>query len=321
MQRRAEYGVVGYTYLQRATNSRQPRTPTSKIMCAVMHLLRPGSLVALAAIMSVCTATHATDAAVSAATGTSCTGPGADCVAVGSWNFSIALGAGVRTNPLVHGQDLPLVLIPQFSYYGKRFFIDNLDLGYTLLETDSNSLSLVASPGYDRVFFYRSDLQNIFVGGLPTEYQASGSTPGATPFPARQRDITYLAGPEWTFKAGIVSAQMDLLHEVTDQNHGSEIRAALGLPLLQSRGTLTADIGLTWKSARIVNYYYGAPDIYRAGAALDPFIKLGYSLPLTRSWRLSTFAQYEHLANAIAHSPIVAEHYVATAFIGVVHSF
>ena len=54
------------------------------------------------------------------------------------------------------------------AYYGKRFFIDNLDVGFTLAENAVNTLSLVASPGYDRVFFYRSDLQNIFVTGLPT---------------------------------------------------------------------------------------------------------------------------------------------------------
>ena len=54
-----------------------------------------------------------------------CKQPSAECVAVGGWNFSVALGAGVRTNPLVNGQGLPLVVVPQVSYYGERFFLDN----------------------------------------------------------------------------------------------------------------------------------------------------------------------------------------------------
>src|SRR5207237_6354188 len=91
--------------------------------------------------------------------------PSDECVAVGRWNLSVALGAGIRTNPVVHSQDIPLVVVPQFSYYGKRFFIDNLDPGVTLFEGEASTLSLIASPGYDRVFFYRSDLQNIFIGG------------------------------------------------------------------------------------------------------------------------------------------------------------
>src|SRR6202166_5021480 len=96
-----------------------------------------------------------------------CAASSDDCVPVGGWSLSVALGAGVRTNPLVHGQDIPLVVVPQFSYYGKRFFIDNLDPGVTVFEGASNGLMLLASRGYDRFFFYRSDLQNIIFGATP----------------------------------------------------------------------------------------------------------------------------------------------------------
>jgi len=54
---------------------------------------------------------------------------------------------------------------------------------------------------------------------------------------------------------------------------------------------------------------------------LNPFLKLGYTLPLGRKWRFSAFAQYERLGDAIADSPIVEEHYVATAFVGAIYTF
>jgi MipA family protein len=256
-------------------------------------------------------------------------GPSSDCVAVGKWNFNVALGAGVRTNPVAGGKDIPLVVIPQFSYYGKRFFIDDLDVGFTLAENAANTLSLVASPGYDRAFFYRSDLQNIFVTGLPTASadqpvsyaRVPRSAPNALPIPASARHITYLAGPEYTFKLDGISGQLDVLHDITDQDNGTEVRAAVGVPLIRSHGSLSANAGVTWKSAGIVNYYYGVPTIYQAGSALDPFVKLGYTLPLSGNWRFSAFAQYERLGSAIANSPIVAEHYVATAFVGATYTF
>jgi MipA family protein len=262
-----------------------------------------------------------------------CMGPSSDCVAVGHWNFSVALGAGVRTNPVVHGTDIPLVVIPQFSYYGKRVFIENLDLGVTLAESDSNAFSLVASPGYDRVFFYRSDLQNIFLGGLPGSGNgaasgiggnAAASPPGSTtraPFPSRSRQVTYLAGPEWTFKVHGLSGQVDVLHEITGHDHGDEIRTALAVPLTGSQSPLTASLGLTWKSAAIVNYYYGAPNIYQGGSAVNPFMKLSYTRPLSRKWRLTALLQYERLGKAIADSPIVTQHYVATVFAGATYGF
>lgn len=259
--------------------------------------------------------------------GDSCKGPSKDCVAVGHWNFSISLGAGVRTDPVVHEAAIPLVVIPQFSYYGKRFFIDDLDLGITLTESDTSTVSLIATPGYDRVFFDRGDLQNIFVGGIPggttTGFVTGGNSgaPHGANLSGGPRHWTYLAGPEWTFQIHGVTGQLDLLHEITAQNHGTEVRAALGIPLIQSTGSLSANVGLTWKSAAIVSYYYGVPGLYEGGWALNPFVKLGFSRPLSGKWRLTTFVHYEHLGHSIADSPIVNARYVLTVFVGATYAF
>jgi outer membrane protein len=259
--------------------------------------------------------------------GSDCTAPAEECVAVGGWNFSLGLGVGDRTNPLAHGKDIPLVIIPQFSYYGKRVFIEDLDLGVTLADGTANTLNLIASPGYDRVFFYRTDLQNIFVGrvnsatpGAPAG-NGNGNGQGTSQFPSRPRRVTYLAGPEWTFEYHGVSGQLDYLHEITGRNHGDEIRSALGIPLGQWAGSWKADLGVTWKSAAIVNYYYGSAGIYEAGSALNPFAKLSYSRPLGGKWRLTAFVHYEHLGNAIGDSPIVAQRHVTTAFFGATYEF
>src|ERR1700731_658062 len=225
-----------------------------------------------------------------------CQGATDDCVAIGGWNFSVAVGAGVRTNPLVNGKAIPLVVIPQFSYYGKRCFIDNLDFGFTLAERGTNTFNLIAPPGYDRVYFYRTDLQNFFIGFPNALYPDSpalvtSSTPGATKVSPPAPHITYFAGPEWTFKYGPVTGQLDLLRDATGQNSGDEIRGALGIPLLKFKGTVSANIGFTWKSAATVNYYYRVPILYSGSAAFDPFIKLGYTLPLSSKWRFNAFAE------------------------------
>lgn len=255
-----------------------------------------------------------------------CNGPSKDCAAVGQWNFDISLGAGVRTDPVVHESTIPLVVIPHVSYYGKRFFIEDLDLGFTLKESDASTLSLIATPGYDRVFFDHSDPQNFFVEGIgssldavydPSTGQYGHYVPRPTP------NWTYLAGPEWTFETRGIAGQLDVVHEITGRNHGNEIRAALGIPLVDSTGSLSANVGLTWKSSAIVRYYYyyEVPGAYRRGWALDPFVKLEYSRPLSGKWRLTAFAQYEHLGSAIADSPIVNASYVLTIFAGATYAF
>jgi MipA family protein len=256
--------------------------------------------------------------------GDSCNAPSKDCVAVGHWNFNISLGAGLRTDPVIHEATIPLVVIPQFSYYGKRVFVEDLDLGFTLTQSDASTLSLIATPGYDRVFFYRSDLQNIFVSGILSGDNGHTTTTGGShveSVPGGPRHWTYLAGPEWTFETHGIKGQLDLLHEITAQNHGNEVRAALGIPVIESVGSLSANIGLTWKSSAIVSYYYGVPGGYEGRWALDPFVKFGYSRPLSSKWRLTAFVDYEHLGNAIADSPIVNAHYVLTVFAGATYAF
>ena len=247
--------------------------------------------------------------------GSGCDAPSRDCVAVGHWNFDVSLGAGVRTDPVVYEAAIPLVVVPHISYYGRRVFIEDLDFGIALTEGNAGTLSLTASPGYDRVFFYRNDLQNIFI---------AGATPGGgttQPFPARPRHWTYLAGPEWTFETHGITGQLDLLREITGQNHGDEMRVALGIPLVESRNTLSANVGLTWESAAIVNYYYGAPGVYEGGGSLNPFVKLAYARPLRGRWRLQAFVHCERLGNAIADSPIVNARYVLTFFAGANYAF
>jgi MipA family protein len=268
------------------------------------------------ALLSIFAACHPTGAAAQA----KCQAASPECATVGEWDLSVALGAGVRTNPLGGRSDIPLIVIPQVSYYGKRFFIDNLEPGFTLHEADAHTLNIIAAPGYDRVFFSRNDLQNIVVGG------PLGSTGGATigdpvtevpmEFRGHRRRTTYLVGPEWLFFYGRFAGQLGALQEVTGRHDGYEIRAALSAPLIQTEQSLVANAGLTWKSAETVRYYYGVQQLYRPADALNPFVKVAYSRPLSGRWTLNAFVHYEYLSDEIADSPIVSNHSVVTAFVG-----
>lgn len=244
----------------------------------------------------------------------SCEAPSPECVIVGDWELTISIGAGGRTNPIEGNADIPLVAIPEISYYGRRFFLENLDLGFTLHENDSNTFNLLATPGYDRVFFHRNDLQNIFVpiGGPLT----AGGAELRVPVP--ERHTTYLVGPEWMFNYGRFTGQLDALYEVTGEHQGYEVRAGLGAPIIQSQGSLVASTGFTWKSAEIVRYYYGLEGIYVPGSALSPFVKLSYTRPLNERWMFNAFAHYEYFGNAITDSPLVEDDGSLTAFAGFV---
>lgn len=247
-----------------------------------------------------------------------CSTPSPDCAVVGKLEISASFGVGQRSNPVAGKSDIPLMVIPHISYYGKRFFLENLELGFTLHETPANTFNLIAAPGYDRVFFYRRDLQNIFIAGgfsLPT----GGVAPvEGKEFPVGPRHTTWLAGPEWTFGYGPLSGQLNALREVTGEHEGYEVRGALAMPLLRSKTSLMASAGFTWKSPEVVRYYYGVAKLYEPGAAFSPFAKLRLARPLSDRWSVNAFVHYEHLPGAIANSPVVNENHVTTAFAGVI---
>jgi MipA family protein len=254
-----------------------------------------------------------------------CPAPGPDCAVVGKLNISVGVGLGGRTNPVRGKSDLLLPVIPHISYYGKRFFLENLELGYTLHEGKSQSLSVIAAPGYDRAFFFRGDLQNIFVtasggGGSFLTADPNPSDEAATQeFRVSRRRTTYLVGPEWTFRHHQLVGQMNVLREATGEHQGYEVRAALSAPIIDTEGSLVVSAGLTWKSSKLVRYYYGVDGLYEPGSAFNPFLKLGYTLPLSDRWSFNAFAHYERLGSAIADSPIISDGGVVTAFAGFVY--
>jgi len=250
-----------------------------------------------------------------AAAQTPCKAPSADCIPVGDLQLSLSFGYGTRTNPVVGRDDIPLFVIPYVSYYGKRFFLESLEPGFTVYESDAHTFNLIATPGFDRVFFSKHDLQNVVVpfAAAPPSFVAQVEDQTIA---VGHPHTTYLAGPEWLFRRGNVIGQVSALYEVTGRHKGYEARAAVSAPLIQSKQSLAINAGLTWKSAATVDYYYGVPDVYRANDALSPFVKLSYALPLSERWTLTAFVHYEYLDDTIVDSPIVTDREVVTAFAG-----
>ncbi len=256
-------------------------------------------------------------AAQPASAQSACKAASTDCVAVGDLDVSLSFGYGTRTNPVAGRSDIPLFVIPQVSYYGERFFLESLEPGVTLYESDAHTFNLIATPGFDRVFFSRGDLQNVIVSGLQSAVVGTDAPSfGEQSFPVGRRHTTYLAGPEWIFRHRDFIGQVNALYEATGRHQGYEVRAAVSAPLVQARQSLIVNAGLTWKSAATVDYYYGVQGFYSPDGALSPFIKLSYALPLSERWTFSAFVHYEHLGASISDSPIVTDGEVVTAFAG-----
>lgn len=264
------------------------------------------------------------------------------------WQFSLGIGAGVRTNPVAYASDMPIILLPQVEYSGERFFIQNLDMGYILSENKNHQLNLLLTPSYDQMFFDRWNSGNFFVeSGNNLLGTGSNSAPSQNPepleppirdsdesfadknqFSLHKRRITALAGLEYNFSMAELDWQLHWVHDLLDLHNGNEIRLVASRDWRGSRSALKMSLGLIWQDENTLNYYYGltpeetaSENVYRPDAEVSALLRLDWNYRLTENWDLRLFTSYRQLGDAIKQSPVIEEDKIVTLFVGGVYHF
>lgn len=250
------------------------------------------------------------------------------------WQFSLGLGAGIRTNPVMDNDDIPLVVIPQVSYQGERFFIQNLDFGYTLFQNETRQFNLLLTPSYDQVFFNKWDLNN-FIERSGLALDSSKDNPTVEPINRvidkrllHTRRMAGLAGVEYSHSINGLDLQLQFLTEATGYYNGSEARAAVSKTINLGKHDVKLTLGTNWQDAKTLNYFYGLPSSealnhtpYNAVAGFTSLLRFDWSYQLDEHWSLRFFTSYRHLSPAISDSPLVTTNNVITAFAGGVYHF
>lgn len=250
------------------------------------------------------------------------------------WSISLAVGAGIRTNPVINNKDIPIILIPHISYQGERFFIQNLDIGYNLYDTQSQQLNILITPSYDQVFFNRWDANNFFseTQGLKN----SSSNYPTVDFTAKntsiqkihKRRMAALAGLEYIFSYDKFDIQLQGLHEVTQYYSGDEIRFAISKSISTGANDIKLTVGANWQNQKTLDYFYGVTDQeailespYKPAEGVTTLLRVDWNYKINTSWDLRLFSSYRHLSEPIVKSPLIVKDSVITAFIGGVYHF
>jgi len=258
------------------------------------------------------------------------------------WQVSVGLGAGVRTNPVMDNDDIPLLVIPQISYQGEEFFVQNLDVGYTLFQDKERQFNLLLTPGYDQVFFNRWDVNNFIdrssfasiakdsvkdgpAGGV-VDTELSNSTIDKRRL--HKRRMAALAGLEYNHTLYELDLQVQVLQEITDYYGGNEIRFSLSKNIHLGKNDVKLTLGANWQNASTLNYFYGLTEqeslvhiAYRPGGGLTSLLRFDWNYQLNEHWSLRFFSSYRHLSHAASDSPLVVKNNVVTAFAGGVYHF
>ncbi len=270
-----------------------------------------------------------------------CHAENSGCVVIEQWQWSMSIGAGVISNPLHGGKNIPLVLIPNVSYYGEKFFIENSLVGYSFYENKQLSVSLISQLNGEKAFFSRWHPSNLFIGEMThalvddkhqqTELNDNANLIGFDELPERKWAIDGGLQLNWFFaKNSDVKAQLlhDLNHVYNGFNAQVEINHFVHFKQLE-QAIIRITLGGNWQSRQQVAYYYGVDEQYHlstsapdlAKASFSPFIKLFGSYPLTKEWSVRVNLGREFLSRSLTDSPIVADNVIDTFFVGVTYAF
>ncbi len=270
-----------------------------------------------------------------------CNAESEECVAIDQWRFSMAMGAGVITNPLHGGKNIPLVLIPNISYYSEKFFLENSVVGYSLHENQQLSFSLISQINRESAFFSRWHPSNIFVADISNGFIGESNQLPAGDDNESRVDLDDIEDRKWALDGGLqlnwfIAKNSDIkvqaLHDLNNIYNGFnaqvEINHFLRFKQLE-QAIIKFTLGGNWQSSEQVDYYYGINEQdslsktvhYQGKASFSPYIKLFGYYHLTKNWAVRVNLTREFLSNRLTDSPIVADDVVDTFFVGVAYAF
>lgn len=239
------------------------------------------------------------------------------------WRIGAALGYGMRSNPLVQSDDIPIVVDIDIAWFGDHFFFDNGDLGLTIADNHLVTASIVARVNSDRVFFGKTDTKFVTfdLAGQPLASAFELTIPDRDY--AIEMGFELLADGEWGH------LQLAAHHDVSGTHDGYEIDFDYGIGFRNQRWYLEPSFGVTYKSEAMNDYYWGvnpaesndALPVYTAKSGLNSHARLLFSYQINQDWAFTLAGEFERLNDEAAASPIVSDQNVLGYFAGFGYRF
>lgn len=258
----------------------------------------------------------------------------ASCVEENSWQLGVAIGLGARSNPLVDGDSVPLVVMPDIAWYGEKAYFDNGELGYQWVETPAYAIETYLTLDRERAFFSFWHPVNVFA---PNAGFASDSLLASAEEASQRVSIDQIASRKWAVNAGMrlhwftasgewtISVESD----VSDVHQGQ--KAILAYTHKGQAGSWRWSIrpAVIWKSENLTDYYYGldgrdeiiGQQFYHAEGGIQPAISVAATRKISQDWQWIMRASYQYLHTGMRDSPLVEENAIRSLFIGVGYRF
>lgn len=257
-----------------------------------------------------------------------------ECITEGEWELGVAVGAGVRLNPLADGDNIPLILLPDIAYYSEHIYFDNFELGTQFLPAQGHSIEWYVTPNAEAANFTFWQPENIF---LPVFGQADNSLPDGEPLQDRFVSLDDIASRQWALDMGLrwqwtsnkFHWQISVSHDVSGRYSGQHAASALTYAWIKDDWQFATGLQLAWKSKALTDYYYGldARDTadsqlwYQARGGIQSSIQFSASKRVSEDWTLLIRSRVTRLHSGMHESPLVDKTSTASLFVGFGYRF
>lgn len=259
------------------------------------------------------------------------------CTDTNEWQLGIALGIGGRSNPLVDGDTIPLVVLPDIAWYGEKAYFDNGELGYQWHDEGVIAFETFATIDRERAFFSFWHPSNFFVPRLGLMVDTPSFLPEDVSINQAPVSIDDIASRDWAFNAGARAhyrqdegeLTLSWQTDISNTHKGNIVTLAYQYNFRISDWRVNIKPSATWKSANIIDYYYGISlrdglgpgALYSGRAGWQPAISITATRPISEKWQWLLHGSYQRLHSGMTDSPIVDQNKVVTFFSGVGYRF
>lgn len=263
--------------------------------------------------------------------------PGTQCVALNQWQLGVAIGLGFNSNPLIGGDNIPLLVVPDIAWYGESVYFDNGELGYQWLTSPRLSMVSFISLDSERAYFSFWHPANILGSASRFSQIADSDTESDSLIgPQRisiddvaSRDWAVMAGLRWYFYQPEGEWQLSIAQDVSSVHQGHVAEFSYQHQWQWQSFQLSAQVKMQWKSSRLYDYYYGISKrdnvdpifYYHAKAGWQPKLSATLQKPINSEWLWLTRLSYQLLPDSMTASPLIEERNIYSVFSGFAYQF
>ena len=221
--------------------------------------------------------------------------------------WGLGVGAIAQNAPYA-GEGTRVQPIPLISYEGEHFYFRGITAGWQFVDDETFELAAIVQARFDGFEISELSRPKLAANGLDSRL-------------LDDRDDSLDAGisTQWSGSAG--ELELELLADVSGKSKGQEFSLQYGYPLDLGQTLITPNIGVTYLSKNMANYYYGTLDSevargvinYKPGAVTVPHVGVDFMHSFGKNWTFLALLQYSALPNKITDSPLLERNTNGTA--------